>query len=304
MLEGAVPLSSIVPQEDGLHNGDFHPSPATKAGTSAGSTANRFARQLSPSAAARTAVVGDHQPPNSAVTMTHVQQQQRREQRSKPKDDLGGGFLSALVSLIETVASPITPERSRAGARRMREAAAIISASAGSFSEVDSGSTSSSVSSSPKSTPAKGQRARQPAPPSVLPATNGDRAGNRAAGTASGGGGSRDHSGSAVSEMSSSSSSGSVSQIARRPDPNRAVPQRGFGAGATADGASGISNGRSSNPRGKLQRGFGSSVSTVSSTDAGEEDEAMPLQRGFGASGTMKRGFPSEDPMKRGFGPR
>lgn len=323
-----MPLTSIVPQEDGLlSNGDSYayPSLATKGGASVASTATRFARQLSPSSAERNAAATrNKKKTNPAVTgTTHEKQcQDQQERSSKPKADVAGGFFSALVSLIETVAAPITPERSRAGARRKREAAAIVSASAGSFSEVESESSSTSGSSSPDSTPATdGLRARQVAIPSTSAASNdhddrrGPAAGNRAARNVTSDG----RSGNCTSSTSSSSatneksrsSAGTISQMApqQRLDPNRAVAQRGFGAGATitADGGSESSSGNSNshiNPRGKLQRGFGSSVSTVSSTDAGEEEEAMPLQRGFGASGAMKRGFPSEDPMKRGFGPR
>lgn len=81
----------------------------------------------------------------------------------------------------------------------------------------------------------------------------------------------------------------------RSPSPARVIPQRGFGARAKST---------SDFSKARLQRGFSSSRSTVTSTEVGDDDD-VPLQRGFGPNGgVVKRGFAGEVPLKRDFGRR
>lgn len=312
-----MPLTSIA-QEGDLSESSLSQFSTAALGTpGVGPTANRFALQLSSTAATPMASSGGP-PSHSTVvaTATRGKKQQQREQKKLEDTDEegGGGFLSVLVSLVETVAGPLSPEQSRASARRRRReeeegnvAAAIARASAGSFSEVETISSTSSIHSpSPTRDHMRSGGTRQAATRSILPAANGD--GGRRDCREEGSGTSPSHGGVLDDEDDEVRKQHWV-------DPNRPVPQRGFGSdppsGSVDDDYQSVVPAATvaaalaavmSRPRAELYR-EPSLFSTASSIDPGEE-EMMPLQREFGAGGLMKRGFPSEGPMKRGFGPR
>lgn len=312
-----MPLTSIAQEGDVSEFSLSQQFPAAAlAAPGVGPTANRFARQLSSSTVSTPLTSSGSPPPHGTVvaTATSGKKQQQRERKTleDTNEESEGGFLSVLVSLIETVAGPLSPERSRAGGRRPRRekegaATAIARASAGSFSEVESMSNASSIRSpSPTRHHVSSSGARQAAPRSILTAANGD--GGRRDCREEGDGTSPSHGGVLDDEDDDVRKKHWV-------DPNRPVPQLGFGSGPPSSNVSddyqrvvpaatvaAALAAVMSRPREESHHDS-PLMSTASSIDPGEE-ELMPLHREFGAGGLMKRGFPGEGPMKRGFGPR
>lgn len=312
-------------------------------------------------------------PPASSVPACTTQaprgrsQSRERTETKKPKevatedeDKNEGGFLSTLASLIETVAAPISPRRSRADATRARqkrrELAAAKAAAPGTTC-ADAGvkedtqrvtieKPSASVSRTPtrrrgfprspvrsprsvtRRSPMRSPRGKEHVRPRSPTLPNSPASGvSQLTRTPSS---TENRSSPSFSESSSNgSATDSLSRLQvvqygpppsliqqkelcySPPDPNRPVPQRGFGPSRSPSPARVIPQ-RGFGARAKsttdfrksnLQQGPSSSMSTASSTETGDEDDTL-LQRGFGNGGAMIRGFPSEVTLKRGFGPR
>lgn len=304
VLEGAVPLPSPLTDE------------ATTTMSFSPTTARGIADHLSPTAATLTASAtrGGYvapQPPSPAH-LDHTAGDDEDERQRKKE----GGFLSAIVSLIEVVAAPATPVRSRgspvqgaspaggnataAGARRKE----LEQASMGDIRGRDLSLT----------LPQAIEGAR---PPSAFPPRSPARTPTRSSLRRR-----------APLHPRSPTSSASLARQTRNGGGGRGeagVP--GWRGGwsplsPASEAAQQTAAFRSGPPKAKLQRGFGSSVSTASSTEPGDEYE-MQMRRAAGGTGggsgsttnsgvvetgsdlnekPVELGFPSERPWAYGFG--
>lgn len=330
VLEGAAPLPSPLVEDDVTTMISLSPN-----------TARGVANGLSPTAVnsdpcSAGAVYVPPQPP-SPPRQTRKNDD---DERQRKKD--GGGFLSALVSLIEVVAAPTTPVRQSRGASRPR---------AGRDGEASRSATAATAGT--RAGGGRGQHNRTPLP--VSRGRGGEGGGGDLSLSSLGPTGdaraasgfpprsptrsySRVGSGAALPRRreqrqrqhqqqprSPTSSSAALSRQEAQQNGGGAAGDYGEGdwrggwSTPSAADHSVAQRGRvfeSSPPKLKLDRGFGSSLSTASSTEPGDDYEHLRRGGGGGsgaANGVVERGgasiekpvelgFPSERPWAHGFG--